>query len=60
MKTVKLFWFYLKQFSFWQMFLFAILFLAMAVRLFLFFGVEKSLWLDEAALALNILDKNFL
>lgn len=60
MKTVKLFWFYLKQFSFWQMFLLAILFLATAVRLFLFFGVEKSLWLDEAALALNILDKNFL
>ncbi len=39
----------------WILFLIAIV-----LRLFLFFGVEKSLWLDEAALALNIMDKGYL
>lgn len=38
----------------------AILLFGMVLRFFLFFGVEKSLWLDEAAIALNVLDKSFL
>jgi len=33
---------------------------AVILRIFLFIFVEKSLWLDEAALALNILDKGYL
>jgi len=37
-----------------------IFFLAVSFRTFLFFGVEKSLWLDEAALALNVINGSFL
>ncbi len=33
---------------------------AIILRLILFFFVEKSLWLDEAALASNVLDKGYL
>lgn len=40
--------------------LWAIPALAVIVRVYLFIFVEKSLWLDEAALALNILDKGYL
>lgn len=44
----------MKKFA-WILVLFAVI-----LRFFLFFGVEKSLWLDEAALALNVLDKGYL
>ena len=36
-----------------------VFFAVIAIRFSLFFGVDKSLWLDEAALAINILDKGF-
>ena len=50
----------LKMLSSSRVLLGIVLLFGVAVRLYLFFGVEKSLWLDEAALALNVLDKNFL
>ncbi len=40
--------------------LWIILAFAVIIRVFLFVCIEKSLWLDEAALALNVLDKSYL